>query len=162
MTSTHFIKIITCIYLWLLSPTTLNAIATATATVTYTVPTIATIAFSGNPGTLTINNGIPGSGLVNATDNTTTWAISTNLTNQRITASINSNLPAGLVLEVSLAAPSGASSVGSVALSTTAANLVTGITQIASSNMSVIYTLKATVLAPTGTLNRTITYTLSS
>lgn len=137
--------------------------ATGTATVSYTIGSITQIAFSGNPGTLTINSVTPGVGLNNAVDSSTSWALTTNLSSQKVTAQLSSSFPSGITLSINLTAPSGASSIGSVAINAaTATTLVTGISNSVASGLTVTYTLAATVTAPLGSLSRTVTYTLSS
>ena len=66
-------------------------------------------------------------------------------------------------LQVNLGAPTGGSSSGDVTLSTTAADLVTGITQRAESGLTVSYTLSATVAAGVvASDTRTVTLTLTA
>lgn len=135
---------------------------TATQTVTFEVQAIDEISVSTDPGALTISTASAGSEPVDATDNTTTYAITTNGTNKKITGGINSDMPANVTLQVNLGAPGGSSSSGDVSLSSTAADLVTGITQRAQSGLSITYTLSATVAAgvvASGT--RTVTLTVT-
>lgn len=133
------------------------------ATVTFTIPSIAEVDFSGNPGTLTISSFTPGVATSTATNSTTTWALSTNLSSQKITGQLNTAMPTGLILQVALQAPSGATSQGTVSLSTTASNLVTNITKIAASGLTVTYTLRATAQAsPSAATNRIVTFTIGS
>lgn len=136
---------------------------TATQTVTFEVAAINQIGVSGPPGALVINAATAGSAPNTVTENTTTWAVTTNQTNQKITASIPSNMPAGVTLSVSLAAPSGASSAGSQALSTTAADLVTGITGLNASSLGITYTLTATSAAgQVSSSTRVVTFTITA
>src|SRR5947207_9655401 len=104
---------------------------TATQTVTFQVDAINQIAFSGSPS-LVINTATAGSNPTSATA-AATWAVTTNQTGAKITASIGSNMSAGLTLKVNLSAPAGASSAGAQSLSTTAVDLVTTITKLAQS-----------------------------
>ena len=134
---------------------------TATQTVSYEVAAINEISVSGSPSLL-INDATPGSGLTSATAGGT-YAITTNQTNRKITAEIDSNMPAGVTLSVSLAAPSGGTSAGAVTLSTTAQDVVTGVSNVNQSGLSISYGLSATVAAgvvPAG--NRTVTYTITA
>src|SRR5919202_4428721 len=89
---------------------------TATQTVTYEVQAINQISVSGNPSALVVSSATAGSAPTSATNNSTTWAVTTNETNKKVTAAINSNMPTGLTLSASLAAPSGGTSAGSLAL----------------------------------------------
>src|SRR5438552_1512011 len=83
---------------------------TATQTVTFQVDAINQIAFSGSPS-LVINTASAGSAPTAVTAGAT-WAVTTNQTGSKITASINSAMPAGLTLSANLAAPAGATSAG--------------------------------------------------
>ena len=88
--------------------------------------------------------------------------MTTNQSGAKITASIGSNMPAGLTLSVSLSAPAGGSSAGSQSLSTTAVDLVTSITKLAQSALGVTYTLDATPAAGVvSSTTRTVTYTIT-
>jgi hypothetical protein len=133
---------------------------TATQVVTFQVDAVNQIAFSGSPS-LVINTATAGSNPSNATA-PATWAVTTNQTGAKITASIGSNMPAGLTLSVNLSAPAGASSAGSLSLSTTAVDLVTSITKLAQGSLGATYTLAATAAAGTFTSStRTVTYTIT-
>jgi len=130
-------------------------------TVTFTVQTINEFALSGNPGPLTIDSATAGSDPTDATDSSTTYSITTNDTNKTITGSVDSAMPSGMTLSVELAAPTGATSLGAVSLTTTPQNLVTGIANLAESNLGITYTLSATAAAtPEGPSNRTVTLTI--
>jgi hypothetical protein len=133
---------------------------TAPQTVRFRIDAINQIAFTGSPS-LAISTATPGSNPTNDTD-VATWAVTTNQSGAKITASINSNMPAGVTLSVNLAAPSGATSAGSRSLSTTAVDLVTGITMVAQGAMAVTYTLAATTAAGVlASTTRTVTYTIT-
>ena len=133
---------------------------TANQTVTFQVDAINQIALSGSPS-LVINAATAGNNPTSATANAT-WAVTTNQSGAKITASIGSNMPSGLTLSVSLAAPAGGSSAGSQSLSTTAVDLVTSITKLAQSGLNVTYTLDATPAAGVvSSSTRTVTYTIT-
>ena len=88
--------------------------------------------------------------------------MTTNQTSAKITASIGSAMPSGLTLQVNLSAPSGASSAGAQSLSTTAMDVVTGITKVAQSAIAVNYSLAATAAAGVvSSTSRTVTYTIT-
>lgn len=134
---------------------------TATQTVTFAVNAINVISVAGSPS-LTITTAGAGSAPSSVTDATSTWAVTTNQTGAKITASIASNMPAGLTLSVNLAAPTGATSNGALALSTVAADLVDGITKVAQGGLSMTYTLDATAAAGVvASATRLVTYTIS-
>ena len=136
------------------------AAQSATQTVTFQVDAINQIAFSGSPS-LVINTATAGSAPTAATASAA-WAVTTNQSGAKITASIGSNMPAGLTLTANLAAPTGGSSAGAQALSTTAVDLVTSITKLAEGALSVSYSLSATAAAGVvSSTTRTVTYTIT-
>lgn len=146
---------------WILaSAATVAGAQTATQTVTFQVDAINQIAFSGSPS-LVISTATAGSNPTSA-NAAGTWAVTTNQTGSKITASIGSNMPSGLTLSVNVGAPSVGSSTGAQTLSTTAVDVVTGITKHAQSGMSVSYSLSATAAAGVvSSTSRTVTYTIT-
>ena len=135
----------------------------AQQTVTFEVQAIDEMSVSGNPAALIVSTATAGSEPDAATNNATTYALTTNGTNKKITGAINSAMPANTTLEVSLTAPTGGSSLGSVGLSAVDADLVTGITQKAESGLTITYTLSATVSAGiVASDSRTVTLTLTA
>ncbi len=139
----------------------LEAATTANATITYTIGSIDSLAISGNPGTLTINSATAGSSPTAASDTTTTYAVTTNNSGRTITGQLSSALPTGVSLSVTLAAPTGATSAGSVTLTTSPQSLVTGISTIAEGSLLVTYYLTATTGSPQAAgSSTTVTYTL--
>jgi hypothetical protein len=153
------IRILTALALFL-GASSAAAAQTATQTVTFQVDAINQIAFAGSPS-LVINTATAGSNPTSA-NAAGTWAVTTNQTNQKITASIGSAMPAGLTLNVMLTAPAGATSFGGN-LSTTAVDLVTGIAQLAQNGLAVSYTLSATPAAGVvASTTRTVTYTITN
>jgi hypothetical protein len=134
---------------------------TATQTVTFSVSAINQITVSGDPSALTLAAAAPGSDPTPVTNTATTYSITTNESNKKITASIPTAMPAGVTLTVALAAPSGAATTGAQALSTTAANLVTGISSLNASGLGITYTLSATAAAGTvASQSRVVTFTV--
>ena len=134
---------------------------TATQTVTFQVNAINQIAFVGAPS-LTITTATAGSAPTSVTDATSSWAVTTNQTGAKITASIASNMPTGLTLSSSLVAPAAATSAGFLSLSTTAVDLVTGITKLAQGALGVSYQLDATAAAGVvASATRLVTYTIT-
>jgi hypothetical protein len=134
---------------------------TATQTVSYEVAAVDQISVSGSPS-LVVNSATAGSALNSATAGGT-YAVTTNGTNRKITASIDTNMPTGVTLTVSLGAPTGASSAGTVTLSTTAQDVVTGITTVNESGLSIGYGLSAAISAGVVAAgNRTVTYTITA
>lgn len=140
-----------------------NAFAqTATQTVTFEVQAIDEISVSGNPGALIVSSATAGSQPTAATDATTSYNITTNGTNKRVTGSIGVAMPANTTLAVTLTAPTGGSGAGQVTLTTTAADLVTGISTLAESGMTISYNFSATAAAGVvASDTRTVTLTLT-
>jgi hypothetical protein len=140
-----------------------NAVSAQTATqiVTIQVNAINQISFSGSPS-LTISTAVAGNAPTSVTNSTSaTWAVTTNQSNAKITASLNSDVPTGLTLWASLGAPAGSTGIGN-SLSTTSVDLVTGITKLAQSGLQVIYSLDATAAAGVvASTTRTVTYTIT-
>ena len=134
---------------------------TATQTVTYAVNAINQIAFAGAPS-LTITTATAGSAPTSVTDATASWAVTTNQTGAKISASIATAMPAGLTLNSTLVAPTGGTSAGLQALSTTSVDLVTGITKLAQGSLGVSYRLDATAAAGVVvSATKVVTYTIS-
>ena len=133
---------------------------TSNQTVTFQVDAVNQIAFAGAPS-LVINTATAGSNPTDATAGAT-WAVTTNQSGARVTASIGSNMPAGLTLSVNVTAPAGGTSTGAQALSTVAVDVVTGITQVAQGGIALTYTLTATPAAGVvASTSRTVTYTIT-
>lgn len=133
---------------------------TATQTVTFQVDAINQIAFAGSPS-LVINTATAGSDPA-AVSAAATWSVTTNQTGAKVTASLNSAMPAGVTLSVSLTAPTGGTSAGAQSLGVTAVDLVTGITRIAQGSLGVSYSLSATAAAGVvASTSRTVTYTIT-
>jgi CheY-like chemotaxis protein len=134
---------------------------TATQTITFQVDAINLVSVAGTP-TLTISAAVAGGAPTSVTSTGNTWAVTTNQTGAKITASIASNLPSGVTLSANMAAPSGGSSAGYQALGTSAVDLVTGITQLNASGLALSYKLDATSAAGTmGSTTRVVTYTIT-
>ncbi len=136
---------------------------TAEQTVTFEVQATNAISVSGSP-TLTISTATAGSQPTDYTDSSTAkYNITTNETGKKITAKIDSNMPTGTTLKVNLTAPSTGTSAGAQELTETAIDVVTGIGQVAESNLPITYTFSATVSAGVVTSStRTVTFTLTS
>lgn len=145
-----------------LNDQSLLAGTTAQQVVTMSVSAINEIAITGSAPTLTINTATAGGTPTDATSSGITYALTTNGTNKKITGDIDSSMPANTTLSVNLGAPTGASSSGSVSLSTTSADLVTGITSLSESSKTLTYTFSATMAAGVvSSFNRTVTLTLT-
>lgn len=129
-----------------------------TGAVTITVPTPAAGAKTGSTGTAGSSNPV--------------LRLTTNETNKRVTVSIDEALPSGVTLGVKLAAnSSGLSTTELTSITTTAANLLTGISNLSTdehdaSGIALTYTLYLTEQAAPATganvLTPVVTYTLTN
>ncbi len=143
----------------------LNAFAgpTAQQTVTYEVSAINELSVSSPTVSLNVNAATAGSAPTSATNSATSYAITTNETGRKITGSINTVMPSGVTLSVSLAAPTGGTSAGSQALGTTAVDLVSGIATLNESGRAISYTLAATSAAGVvPSASKTVTFTITA
>ena len=136
---------------------------TATQVVRFQVTAINQIGVTGAPAPMVLSSATAGSAPASVTASGGNYAITTNEANKKITASLDAALPAGIRLEVALAAPQGASSAGDVPLSTAGADLVTGISTVAAAALPITYRLSAdaTVHMPVPA-TRTVTFTIVS
>jgi hypothetical protein len=138
------------------------AAQTATQTVAFEVQAINQISVTGSPS-LIINSASAG-GAPTAATASASYDITTNGTNEKITAQLDTDMPTGVTLSASLAAPSTGTSAGAKSLSqTTAQDMVTGISTESQTGLAINYTLNATAAAgvvPAGT--RTVTYTITA
>lgn len=144
----------------LLSAASVAQAQTSTQNVTFQVNAVNQIAVAGSPS-LTVNTATAGSAPTAATASAT-WAVTTNQSNAKITASLDSDMPSGLTLSVNMGAPTGASSAGATALSSASVDVVTGITKLAQGALSIGYSLSATTAAGVvSSTSRTVTYTIT-
>jgi len=135
---------------------------TANQTVTFQVSAINEISVSGNPGALTVSTATAGAEPDQVTDASTTYNLTTNGNNKKITGALDTAMPADVTLKVNLAAPTGGTSAGDVTLSATAQNLVTGISKKAEGTKGITYKLSATVAAGVvSQATRTVTLTVT-
>jgi len=116
-------------------------------TVTFQVAAINEIAISGNPGAMIINTATAGLEPDAVTNALTTYSITTNGTSKKITGVLDSAMPANVVLQVTMAAPTWATSISEATLTGSAVDVVTGITQSVAAAKIITYKLSATVLA---------------
>lgn len=151
----------------LICGTAMSAMAqTATQTVTFAVNGINRISVSG-PASLTVNTATAGSQPSSAASSGITWAITTNQTNQKVTAELTAasggNMPSGLTLTADMAQPSVGSTDGAQTLSTTPVRLVSGLTRVAQSGMALTLTLAADVSAGVvSSTSRDVLYTVTT
>ena len=131
-----------------------------TSLVTFNFQAIDEIAVTGAP-TRIINSAIAGQQPQPVVNTSSTYSISTNGTNKRITAGINKLMPANTTLEIQLTAPGSGTSTGYKTLSTVAADMVTGISHVAAVNKTITYRFSATTAAGVLTDSCTVTLTLT-
>jgi hypothetical protein len=137
-----------------------TASAQATQTMTFQVDAINQISVSGTPGALAITTATAGSAPTAVTDATTTWAVTTNQTNSKVTAAIDLAMPTGVTLSLDMQNPTAATS-ATVILGTVAADAVTGITMLNEAGKTVTYTLNATSAAGVvASTSRTVSLTI--
>jgi hypothetical protein len=139
--------------------------ATATQSLTLAVNSVAKIGVSGNPGPLTISDGVAGTdALTSVSDASTTYSITHNsTTDMRITAGLDVALPAGYTLQVSLASNKGGSAGATTIPAGSAVNVVTGIARGADAGRTITYTFSADASAGAlASTSRTVTLTLTN
>lgn len=121
---------------------------------------------TGSPGSLAITTAVAGSAPTSVTESSTKYSTNTllALSTSKITAQLNSPMPAGVTLTITLAAQPGATSMGEVTLSTTAQSVVTNIPTLATaSDLAITYRLNATSAAGAiAASSRTVTLTIGS
>ncbi len=148
-------------FVWVQS---VSAQVTANQSVTLQVQAVTKIAVSGNPNALVITDAVAGSDLTPASDNTTSYNITTNADNMKIVASISSPMPSGTKLLMQLASNRG-TSLGSMDLSNALSpvDLVTGISKGADLNQAISYVFQANADVPAiASDSRTVTLTLTN
>jgi hypothetical protein len=134
----------------------------ADQTVTFSVSAINEISVSGNPGALVVSSANAGAQPNEVSDSSTSYLISTNGTNMKITGAIDTAMPSGVTLKLNLAAPTGGYSAGDVSMGVNSVDLVSGATKVAETGKTITYKLSATVAA--GVVvnsHKTVTLTLT-
>jgi predicted aspartyl protease len=120
----------------------------------------AQISVSGSPAQMKVSAAVAGAAPTAISNASTTYTLASSPPSGHfaITASINSPMPAGVTLKITLAASRGTSA-GAVTLSTVAQNVVTAVTRNMSSQV-ITYNLSATAAAGVVPLQtRTVTLT---
>ena len=115
--------------------------------VAFDLQAINEVFITGGPS-LTVDTAVAGQEPTDDINSTSSYAITTNGTSKRLTASIDVAMPTDITLQISLAAPTASgTSAGYITLTTTAADVVTGITKVAESGVVITYKLSATASA---------------
>ncbi|MGH7617016.1 MAG: hypothetical protein ACREPM_07310 [Gemmatimonadaceae bacterium] len=99
------------------------------------------------PGPLVISTATAGGQPVAQTDQTARYSVTAGSGRLKITGYVDSPLPSGVTLTITLAAPTGAASAGPVVLTTTAKDLVRYIEVGQYNSLTVTLTLSANVTA---------------
>lgn len=133
---------------------------TATAFLTYSVGNFDLISLSQPTIILTINTTVAGNQLVTAQDSSTTYSITSNGQSRKIYGSY-APLLAGQTLQANLTAPTGAVSLGNVALSSQPVALVSSIANISEQNLPITYSFTTSPALAPATHEVTITYTVA-
>jgi hypothetical protein len=123
------------------------------------------LSVSGSPGSLAITTAIAGQPPTSDNDATTTYTVKAQKKNQplKVTGRLNAAMPPGVTLTVSMVAPSGATSNGTVTLDATTRDLVGDITNTNALTQGITYILSATAAAGVVTpQSRTVTLTLTA
>ncbi len=139
--------------------------SSTTTTANYEVEAINEISLSSTSISLTVNAATAGSEPDQATDETSTYSITTNCgsTNtKKITAAINTAMPTGNTLKINMTAPSTGTSAGAVTLTASAVDAVTAISSVAESGIAITYSLDSTVAGGIiAASNKTVTLTIT-
>lgn len=140
----------------------LSAGSIANQTVLYTVPAIYEIAVTGAP-TLTIAAPAAGALPTEVTDSTSAkYAITTNGSGLKITGKLADAMPTGVILKINIANPTTGLPTSDVTFTAaTAVDLVTGVTQIAASNLAITYKLSTTLAAVVVSSSKVVTLTIT-
>lgn len=156
--------LLVCAGLMVFAAVSASAANNDSATITFEVQAINELAISGDPGALVISTATAGSEPDAVSDATTTYAITCNETGHKITAQIDSAMPANVTLTIELEACSTSISPGPVDISdATAKDVLTDIDLVAESGKTITYGLAATVAAGVvASQSRTVTLTLIS
>src|ERR1035437_6831102 len=135
---------------------------TATQTVTYSVVSMSRASVSGTASPIIVRTATASGAPTSASMGGTSYAITTNESNQKIAASLDEPMPSGLSLAVSLAAPAGAASAGTTNLGTASADVVTGISGVSVMALPIVYTLSASADASLAPRKRLVTFTITA
>lgn len=124
----------------------------ACQTVSFNVQAINEIATTGIPIIREIKTIMENSRPVKIIHVTSTYSITTNETNKKITGFLKTNLPQDIKLVIDLEAPSNATSIRNVTLTNIPSDLVIGVTRVAESGKIINYKLSVPVTMQLDTL----------
>jgi hypothetical protein len=158
----RIVQVFVFIFLIILTGSTAFASSTTDQIITTQIDAINEISITGNPQALLISDFTPGIEWMYKNDTNTSYAITTNETDRKITCEIDEDMSTNTNLKVTLAAPTGWSRSLQVALSTTPASLATG-GPIAQSGLLITWLFEANTDAGIITESqRTATFTITS
>ena len=95
-------------------------------------------------------------------ESTSSYNISSNGTDKKITAQLDEDMPEGLTLQSNMSAPRGAQSTGYQTLSSNAVDLCSGVTKVMGSGLQILHKATATLVVAPQTYSRTVTYTITN
>ena len=116
---------------------------TANQTVGFEVGPIAELSVSGNPGLLNVHTATAGQNPDPAADTSTTYALTSNLSHARITASLDANMPTHVELDLHLDGQGVGFSFGWVPLSEFGQTVLSNIEPVSSGGHEIDYLLLA-------------------
>lgn len=131
----------------------------ATQQVNIDVREISVLAIQGGPVSLVIDSATAGQEL-NSASATSSYMLTTNGEDKRITAELDSNMPNGITLSATWEAPAGAASEGKRVLTNRPVTLVNGITRTRDMG-AITYEASATLEAGVTQVSRTVLYTVT-
>jgi len=139
----------------------------ATQSVTVTIEEVALLGASADPGTFTLSGAdtVAGS-LPVVSDTSTSLSWTSNAAaglSRKITARLDSDMPASFVLKATLAKPSGSGGTPAPqrTLSSTAGDMFWDITNESCTGATITFEASLSAMVPPQTVNRTVTWTLS-
>jgi hypothetical protein len=134
----------------------------ATQTITFSVDPISEISLSGDPPPLVATQATAGNNPAEVVDGSTFYAVTSNGFSEKLMCCLNASMPTGTTLCVTVAAPEGATSFPDMDMDVSNQNIVTGISQVAQSNLQITYIFEATASAGVvSSTSRIVTFTLS-
>jgi len=136
----------------------------ATQTINWQVANIQAFSVSGNPGDLVVDTATAGSEPDDDTDSSTTFNISSNVSNSKITGQITTggDMPSYVTLKCLLQTALSGTPTEQSLVSSTAKDLMTGIGKGKATGKTITYTLSATLDAEPASGQKTVTLTLTS
>ncbi len=128
--------------------------------VTIVVPDVNLI--SASSGAVTLSLTATAGNSLSASDNSTTYSITTNGTGKKLTGVLGGAYASGISLALELTAPTGGTA-SQTTLTTSAQDLVTGVGQVAESGLTITYSASATASAASNGAGelQTVTVTLT-